>query len=103
MKQSDIFTIIIVATVGVLVSSFLVNMILGDPNGKSVTFKTIEVVEASLVQPDSEVFNADAINPTIEVYVGDCVDRDQDGKLSDAEKIACGRTDGTTDTTSGGE
>ena len=92
------------AVVGVVVSTFLVNMILGDPNSKSVTFKTINVVEASLVQPDSEVFNADAINPTIEVYVGDCIDRDQDGKLDEAELIACGRADGTaTDVSGGGE
>ena len=95
MKQSDIFTILIVALVGVLVSSFLVNMMLGDPNTKSVTFKTVEVVQATLAQPDPEVFNPDAINPTVEVYVGDCVDRDQNGELDEAERIACGRVDGS--------
>ena len=103
MKQSDIFTIIIVATVGVVVSSFLVNMILGDPSSKSVSFKTVEVVEASLVNPDPEVFNPEAIDPTVEVYVGDCVDRDQNGMLDEAEKIACGRTDGATESNNSGE
>lgn len=93
MRQSDIFTIMAVATVGIVASFFLVKMILGDPNEKSVTFKKIEVVEAGLAVPDPEVFNAEAINPTVEVYVGDCVDRDQNGELDEAELIACGRVD----------
>lgn len=101
MRQSDIFTVIAVAVVGVLVSSMLLNMILGNPDEKSVSFKTVEVIEATLETPDPEVFNPEAINPTVEVYVGDCVDQDQNGELDEAELIACGRADasssGTTD------
>ncbi len=97
MRQSDIFTILVVATVGIVASFFLVKMILGDPNEKSVTFKKIEVVEAGLSTPDPEVFNSEAINPTVEVFVGDCVDRDQNGVLDEAELIACGRVDKTSD------
>ncbi|MBR5621164.1 hypothetical protein IKW75_01620 [Candidatus Saccharibacteria bacterium] len=95
MKQSDIFTVLAVATVGIVASFFLVNMLLGDPNEKSVTFKKIEVVDATLSVPDPEVFNSEAINPTVEVYVGDCVDMDQNGELDEAELIACGRVDGS--------
>lgn len=95
MKQSDIFTVLLVATIGIIASFFLVNTILGDPNEKSVTFKKIEVVDAGLAVPDPEVFNAEAINPTVEVFVGDCVDRDQNGVLDEAELIACGRVDGS--------
>ena len=93
MRQSDIFTVIIVATVGTIVAAILCNLLLGDPNDKSVTFKTISVVQPTLAQPDPEVFNPDAINPTVEVYVGDCEDVDQNGELSEAELIACGRSD----------
>ena len=98
MRQSDIFTVIAVSVVGVIVSFILLNMILGNPDEKSVQFKTVAVVEPSLTDPDPEVFNLDAINPTVEVYVGECVDADQDGQLSEAELIACGRVDGATDT-----
>ncbi len=94
MKQSDIFTVIIVATVGTIVAAILCNMLLGDPNDKSVTFNRVAVVESSLAIPDPEVFNPDAVNPTVEVYVGDCVDQDQDGQLSETELKACGRSDG---------
>ena len=93
MKQSDIFTIIIVALVGMITSVFFLNMILGDPDGKSVTFKTIQVIMPTLAEPDPGVFNDEAINPTVEVYVGDCIDQDQDGELSSAELAACGRID----------
>lgn len=97
MKQSDIFTIIAVALVGVIVSTILVNMLMGNPDEKSVSFKTVEVIEPDLDNPDPEVFNPDAINPTVEVYVGDCVDQDQNGVLDEAELIACGRADAPTE------
>ena len=99
MKQSDVFTVIIVATVGTVAAAILCNLLLGDPNDKSVTFKTVNVIEATLADPDPEVFNPEAVNPTIEVYVGNCVDQDQNGTLDEAELIACGRVDGATETT----
>ena len=95
MKQSDIFTILIVATIGTIVAAVMCNMLLGDPNEKTVTFTTVSVVESSLAEPDPEVFNPDAVNPTVEIYVGDCIDQDQDGQLSEAELKACGRTETT--------
>ncbi len=91
MKQSDIFTIIIVATIGTLGAYFGVNAFLGDPNMKFVTYKTIDEITATVESPDSELFNPDAINPTVEVYVGDCEDIDQNGILSTEEMIACGK------------
>ena len=95
MKQSDFFTVVLVAFIGVVVSVFLMNMLLGDPNAKSVSFKTVDEISADLADPDPEVFNPEAINPTVEVYVGECVDQDQNGELDEAELIACGRSDGT--------
>lgn len=93
MKQSDIFTVIAVAIVGIVVSTLLLNTVLGNPDEKSVSFKTVEVIEPTLDNPDPEVFNPEAINPTVEVYVGECVDQDQNGELDEAELIACGRAD----------
>ena len=93
MKKSDIITIFMVAAVGMLVSFFVVNALLGNPDDAYESYKTIEVIDAGLAEPDPEVFNSNAINPTIEVYVGDCEDVDQDGLLSQAELVACGRVD----------
>ena len=91
MKQSDIFTIIIVASVGTLAAYFGVNALLGDPNTKWVTFSTIGDVTSTVLDPDSELFNPDSVNPTVEVYVGDCEDIDQNGILSKDELINCGK------------
>lgn len=91
MKQSDVFTILIVAAVGTIAAYFGVNALLGDPNKQSVSFNTIDDITATLSAPDSELFNPDAINPTVEVYVGDCEDVDQNGILSTEEMIACGK------------
>lgn len=100
MKQSDVFSIIIIATVGTLAAYFAVNSILGDPNLRSVQIKTLEDISSSLTAPDPELFNANAINPTVEVYVGDCEDIDGNGILSHEELVACGKEEATTEDTS---
>lgn len=103
MKQSDIFTIIAVALVGIIASTLLFNLIIGNPDEKYVSFNVVEIVEPDLENPDPEVFNPDAINPTVEVYVGECVDQDQNGMLDEAELIACGRADAPTEETADSE
>ncbi|MBR0431436.1 hypothetical protein IJK16_00345 [Candidatus Saccharibacteria bacterium] len=93
MKASNIATVVVIAIIGIIVSYIAVDSLLGgDPNNQSVTYRDIDVVKANLAIPDSEIFNSDAINPTIEVYVGNCVDADQNGVLDAAELSACGQS-----------
>lgn len=90
MKQSDIFSIILVAGIGVFAAFLLCNSLMGDPNSASTEFEALsEVIKSDLVTPDAEIFNSAAINPTIEVYVGDCEDVDRNGILDEAELAAC--------------
>jgi len=90
VKQSDIFTLILIAGIGTLVAFFVCQTLLGDPSTASVKFKTVNrTVSSSLTDPDPEVFNSLSINPTIEVYVGDCEDIDQNGILDDNELKIC--------------
>lgn len=92
MKQSDIFSLILIAGIGTIAAFFMCRMILGDPNEATTRFRTVNrTISSSLVDPDPEVFNSTAINPTIEVYVGDCEDFDQNGILDEAELEACKR------------
>jgi len=94
MKQSDIFTLILIAGIGTLAAFFVCQTLLGDPNQASTKFKTVNrVISSELVTPDPEVFNSTAINPTIEVYVGDCEDIDQNGILDEVELAACARVE----------
>lgn len=92
MKQSDIITVVLIAAIGVVVSAFACNALLGNPDEASVSFKMVEMIESGLAQPDPEVFNTSAVNPTVEVYVGNCEDVDQNGTLDSAELLACGQT-----------
>ena len=93
MKQSDIISIILIAIVGVGVAIWICNALLGNPDDAVVTYKTISNFSSDLSDPDTDIFNVNAINPTVEVYVGSCVDADQDGVLSDAEMAACNEID----------
>lgn len=93
MKQSDIFTLVLIAGIGTLAAFFVCQTLLGDPSQASVKFKTVNrTVSADLVAPDPEIFNSMSINPTIEVYVGDCEDIDQNGILDDVELEICEQT-----------
>ena len=91
MKQSDIFSILIIASVGTLISYFVVNSFLGNPDLQYANIKTIDAISPSLEEPDPELFNPAAINPTVEVFVGECQDVDGNGILSREELIACGK------------
>lgn len=91
MKQSDIFSIILVASIGTLAAFFVCDALLGDPDERATSFKVIAPISKELTQPNSEVFNPDAINPTVEVYVGECRDVDRNGILDRAELVSCGK------------
>ena len=70
MKSSDIATVVLIGVIGVGLSIWLSNLLLGNPDDESVSFKVIEVVDGNLAMPSSDTFNVNAINPTIDVFVG---------------------------------
>lgn len=92
MKQSDIFTLILIAGIGTLGAFLVCNLIMGNPDEAVTKFKTLDkVIAKDLTAPNPEIFNVGAVNPTIEVYVGNCEDIDQNGILDQWELMACGR------------
>lgn len=92
MKQSDIFSLIMIAGIGTLVAFFVCQSIMGDPDDASIKYTRLSsVISNNLEMPDPEVFNSTAINPTVEVFVGDCEDINQNGLLEDFELEACGK------------
>lgn len=96
MKQSDIFSIIIIATAGTLASYFAVNAILGNPDDATAVITTINPISPNLEEPDSELFNPEAINPTVEVMIDGCKDLDHNGIIDYAELVACGKIEAET-------
>lgn len=92
MKQSDIITLILIASIGTVAAFFVCNSIMGDPDKATVKFKSVSsVISKDLTDPNPEIFNSVAVNPTVEVYVGDCEDIDHNGILDQAELLACSK------------
>lgn len=71
MKNNDIATLIVIAAMSMLVAYFIADAIIGKPSNESVKVKTTTPISADIVEPDSKIFNKDAINPTVEVVIGE--------------------------------
>lgn len=69
MKKTDIAMIILIATVGVLVSFFVARAILGDASSEPQKVKKIEKITSDITPPDTHIFNSTAINPSVEVEI----------------------------------
>ena len=72
MKTSDIALVVLLSAVSVVISYWLGNLILGDPNSDTYEITYVDSVSAELRQPDDETFYPGAINPTVEVIIGQC-------------------------------
>ncbi len=72
MKNTDIALIILISTISVVASYFIGNAILGDPNDRVESVSYMTPISDTIDQPDSDTYNAYALNPTVEIYVGNC-------------------------------
>lgn len=90
--KTDLVTSIIAAIAGILIAYFVTNLFIGDI--EDITYNTINTkVNASLTNPDPEVFNYRALNPTVEVYVGECNEYNEFGEcIENEERAASGPT-----------
>ena len=71
MKNTDVAAIILIASISMLVAYFVASAVIGTPGSESVKVKSVNEISSTVDQPDSTVFNSDAINPTVEVFIGD--------------------------------
>ena len=69
MKKSDIAMIILIASVSVLVSFFVVKSIFGGVYTGTAKVKTIDSINSAIVEPSTDVFNKSAINPAVQVQI----------------------------------
>ena len=85
--KTDLATAIGAAIAGLVIAYFITNLFIGPI--ADVTYKTITTkTDASVTDPDPEIFNYRAVNPTVEVYVGQCESYDENGNcIVDSEII----------------
>ncbi len=69
MKKTDIAMIILIATVGVMVSFFVVRGILGNASSEPQKIQVIDPINADMPEVDERIFNSSAINPSVEVEI----------------------------------
>lgn len=69
MKKTEIATIVLIASISVIVAYFITQSLLGGITNESVKVKTIDRIDSTFEQPSKDVFNDDAINPTVEVQI----------------------------------
>jgi thiamine biosynthesis lipoprotein ApbE len=70
MKKSDIAMVVLIASVSILVSFFATQALFGGAADETIKVKTVEKIDAVIVEPDTAIFNESAINPAVEVQVG---------------------------------
>lgn len=70
MKKNDIALIILIVSISLAISYFIIKAIVGNPKNQQTSAEVVEPISPSLVQPSSQVFNRDAINPTVVIQIG---------------------------------
>lgn len=70
MKKNDIALIILIVSISLAISYFVIKAIVGTPKNQQTSAEVVEPISPSLVQPSSQTFNRDAINPTVVIQIG---------------------------------
>ncbi len=69
MKKADIAMIILIASISVMVAYFVAKSIFGDVYSGSASVKTIDKISETVVQPNKDIFNKNAINPAVQIQI----------------------------------
>lgn len=69
MKKTDIAMIIFIASLSMVLAYFVGNAIFGGASSETATVKTIDAIDATIVEPSEAIFNSTAINPAVEVQI----------------------------------
>lgn len=71
MKKSDIAMIILIASISVIVSFLVINQLpFLKPPEKGQKVDVAEKIDPVVTDPDTDVFNSNAINPTVQTIIG---------------------------------
>ena len=71
MKKTDIAMIILIASISVVVAFFVASSIpLLQMPQRGTKVETVEKLSNTIDEPDSAVFNKEAINPAVETIIG---------------------------------
>lgn len=75
MKRNEIALILVVVGVVIIATYSLFNVFFGQAALSPVKVTTTTAITPSVTEPDTTVFNSDAINPAVNVTIGDQSDQ----------------------------
>lgn len=70
MKKSDMAMIVLIASISMMIAYFVAQALIGNTQSESVQVKTADRIDTTITQPDTSIFNSNAINPTVPVIIG---------------------------------
>jgi hypothetical protein len=71
MKRKDILTLVIIAIFAGILSLVVSKIFFTSGNSRKLTAEIVEPISSDFQQPDTEVFNPQAIDPTQLIKIGD--------------------------------
>ena len=69
MKKADIAMIVLIASVSVMISFFVAQSIFGNVYSGTAQVDTIDKIDSTIVLPNPDIFNKNAINPAVQVKI----------------------------------
>lgn len=70
MKKNDLATILLIASVSAMIAWFVANALIGEPKKSATKYRSAEPISSEIIEPESTVFNKNAINPTVDRSIG---------------------------------
>lgn len=70
IKQGDLASIILAATVSLVASFFISNALINKPENRSSKVEVVRKIDTEFTQPSDKIFNDNAIDPTELIQIG---------------------------------
>lgn len=71
MKKKDITLLAVVIIISAVLSFFIADYVIGDPESNPIEAEVVEVISTEFSAPNEKFFNQDSLNPTQLIRVGD--------------------------------
>lgn len=70
MKKNDIAAIVLIASIALVISYFVANSFIGQPENNPVEVEVVTPIDADFPAPDNRTFNDKSIDPTVTITPG---------------------------------
>ncbi len=70
MKKNDIAAIVLIVAIAMVISYFIANSLIGQPENNPVEVEVVTPIDADFPAPDNRTFNDNSIDPTVTIAPG---------------------------------